>query len=529
MDARLLDRLRDPEFYPGGADAVEVRQTHLSVVCLAGEFAYKLKKPVRFPFVDFSTPERRRCCCEAEVRLNRRLCPDIYLDVVPLIRSRDGSWWLGDRSRGEVEDWVVRMKRLPEEKMMDRLLAEDAVSAAQIRGVARTMARFHSGSSASPEVLAAGSVEKKREAVLANLAALEECPLEPGGRELLRALRVRIEADLERWRPLLEERSRRGRVVDGHGDLHARNICLTDPPVVFDCIEFRPEFRCGDVAWENAFLVMDLVYRGHPELAGVYLDTYAAESGDEEQSQLMPLCTSGRALVRGVVAGLKAADPDVPEEERAGARASLARHLLLAAASVLRGDRILLLTCGLPGTGKSHLSGALASWSGWPVVSSDRVRKELAGVPSGCRLTADYYREEFSNRTYEESIRRACDGLPQSSSIVDANFGQARWRARAGSLCRERNGRSRLLWVRASGAAVAARMKSRESFPGVESDADWSVYLKRRAQFEPPGEGEGFPVLRIDGEGKAEENAARVFTWLLRLSSSDLDPFPTGA
>lgn len=519
MDSRLLSRLADPACYSGPVERVEIRQTHLSIVCLAGEFAYKLKKAVRFPFADFSTRELRRHFCEEEVRLNRRLCPDVYLDVVPLLRTEDGSWtFCPENGGGEVEDWAVRMRRLPEELLMQRLLAEKRVTKAQIRDVARIMARFHGSGVASPEALEAGSPAKKKEAILANFDLLETCKgkgmdFDTG---LVEAIHRRALADLGRWTPLMEDRARRGRVVDGHGDLHARNICLTDPPAIFDCIEFRPQFRCGDVAMENAFLVMDLTYRGHPDLARIYLDTYIQASGDEEQRQLIPLGVSYRAMVRAKVAALAGIDPDVPDEDRKQARISLMRHLQLAAAGALGAGRVLVLVCGLPGTGKSYFCQTLAERFGWAVAASDRIRKELAGVPPGQRLSLEYYGEEFSRRTYAELIRRACDALPISPGIADANFPNASARAQAAAACREAGGLPCVVWVDAEESVVASRMGVREGETGSVSDANWKIYQQLRASFEPPAGAEGLPVLRIDGGADVDANVNRVLTWLLR-------------
>lgn len=520
MDSRLLARLRDPSCYPGTVNAVELRQTHLSVVCLAGEFAYKLKKPVKFPFVDFSTLERRRHFCEEEVRLNRRLCPEVYLGVVPLWRAPDGDWSFRDEGGGQIGEWAVRMRRLPEERMLNRLLARNEVTEAQIRDVAGLLVRFHATGTEDPQVLAAGSAARKREVILENFAALEECRALGFDQELHEAVRMRTLADLERWLPLLADRARRGRVVDGHGDLHARNICLTEPPVIFDCIEFRPEFRCGDVAFENAFLMMDLVYRGHPELANAYLASYLAGSGDEEQRLLLPLCLCYRAMVRAKVAALAGMDPDIPDEERRQARESVTRHLQLAAASALGADRILVMACGLPGAGKSHFCQVLAERSGWPVVASDRVRKELAGVQPEQGLPGEFYGPEFSARTYEEVIRRTCGCLAEGSCIADANFPQAQVRARAAAAGQGAGGRPVLVWVEADESLVAERMAQRGREPGSVSDADWMVYQARKESFEAPAAGEGMPVLRIDGGAAVDGNVNRVLTWLLTCAGS---------
>ena len=508
MEPKLLARLREPDCYPETADQVEIRQTHLSVVCLVGDAAYKLKKPVQLPFVDFSTPELRERICHDELRLNRRLCPDIYRDVVPLFRTPNGSWSFRDHS-GEVVDHAVCMRRLPEQLLMDRLLEEDAVSEAQVRDVARIMARFHQSTERTPEVLNAGSPESQRAAILDNFSVCVDA-FDPS---LHQAVERRARRDLDRLLPVLVDRAKRGLIVDGHGDLHARNICLTDPPTIFDCIEFKPEFRCGDIAVENAFLVMDLIYRGHPELARSYLDAYVLESGDEEQRDLMPMFVSYRAMVRAKVAALTASDPDVNEDEQAHARKSAGRHLQLAAAVALGGDRLLLLACGLPGTGKSYLCQALARRSGWPIESSDPIRKQLAGVEPSERLPNEFYSRKFSTRAYDELIQRVGSHLGETSMIADANFPKAGLRNRAAAA----GGRPVIIWVTASDEVVFERLRARADDESSTSDADVAVYLKLKAAFEPPLESEGFPLIYIDGSDELDSSLNRLLAALLDL------------
>lgn len=436
----------------------------------------------------------------------------MYRGVVPLFQTPDGSWSFRENA-GEVVDHAVLMSRLPEQLLMERQLAKNAVSKAQVGEIARIVARFHRESRPTPEVLRAGSPENQRRAILDNFS-VNAGAFDPA---LHRAVERRARRDLDRLLPMLAERARRGLVVDGHGDLHARNICLTDPPTIFDCIEFNPEFRCGDVAAENSFMVMDLIYRGRPELAGAYLDSYVFDSGDEEQRQLMPMLVSYRAMVRAKVSALAAADADIDDSERAHARESAARHLQLAAAAALSGDRILLIGCGLPGAGKSHLCQALAERSGWPAVSSDRVRKELAGTEPGDRLPADFYSPEFSERTYNEVIRRACANLAQTCAIADANFPSSDLRARAAAAGRDLGARPIVLWAKAPESVVLERLDARAKDDSAASDADVKVYRKLKASFEPPVSSEELPVIEIDGSGQVDGNLNRLLTALLEI------------
>lgn len=522
MDANLLARLREPDCYPGQPASVELRQTHMSVVCLAGDRVYKLKKPVKFSFADFSTQGAREKFCREELRLNRRLCPDMYLDVVPLRRTADGSWSFRE-DKGEIVDHAVLMRRLPEERQMDRLLENNAVTESQVAEVARIMARFHRDSKIEQEAQEAGSPENQREAILDNFTATGPFADEVFDGELLEAVKARALTDLERFMPLLEKRVHRGCVVEGHGDLHARNICLTDPPTVFDCLEFSREFRCGDVAVENAFLVMDLIYRGKPDLARVYLDTYIEETGDEEQRRLMPLFVSYRAMVRAKVAALTTADEDIDDKERRRARDAARHYLQLAATASLTSEPLLLIFFGLPAAGKSTLSRALSQRSGWPAYSSDSIRKELAGTDPNERLPQHFYRPDFSRRVYDTLIERACQRIGKSPVIADANFPTKKRRSQIARAAIERGGRPVFIWINADESVIVKRLERRveggEDTHG--SDADLDVYRKLAESFERPDAGEDFPLITVQGDVSVEDCLERVLVSLLTSERAD--------
>ncbi|MCA8976631.1 MAG: phosphotransferase, partial [Planctomycetes bacterium] len=341
---QLLEELADARCYPGAAAAapkVEIVQTHLSVVCLVGDRVYKLKKARRLPFVDFTGLDRRRAACRDEVRLNRRLCPTVYLGTAALRRHAEGLRFaeLGDDVGAADLDVAVVMQRLPAGRMLDVLLAEQRVTPAEIEALARLVATFHAGAERGPEVIAAGSPRRLAEYAAANFTELSRIPGHGLPAPLLAALARRSAAAFAALLPTLERRSA-AHIVDGHGDLHARNVCLTKPPVVYDCIEFEPSFRCGDVATENAFLVMDLRYRAAARLARVYVDAYVAASGDREMVALLPVLAAYRAVVRAKVTALAAAEPELSDADRDGARGSSRRHLLLAA--------VLLIEAGPP-------------------------------------------------------------------------------------------------------------------------------------------------------------------------------------
>ena len=476
IDEALIQQLADPRRYPGAPGSVTLYQTHLSVVAVAGEHAYKLKKPVRLPFVEFSTAELRRQFCEEEVRLNSRLCPDVYRGVAPLFAGADGpSFREPDAASTEIIDYAVHMRRLPAERMMDVLLAADAVTQDDVRTIAATMAKFHQRVALpgdSPE--AAQTAARLREFAVANFdeTAAQLGTIFDAG--LHRLLRDRTDRDFARWMPALQARASAGRVVDGHGDLHARNICLAEPLAIYDCIEFNRDLRVQDVAVENAFLVMDLRYRGHGELAAAYLDHYVELAGDPGQRVLVPMLVRYRAMVRAKVAAIAAREDEIGPADREGCIGSARRHLNLAAASAIEeAGPCLICACGLPASGKSYVFAAIARVSRWPCFSSDVIRKQLAGIEPDERAPESCYTREFSTRTYAEMMRRASAGLSCGLVLLDANFPSVAFRRQAIECARRAGSRVAFVWFQTDEEQIVRRMQERAA-------ADRDAYPCRR-------------------------------------------------
>lgn len=520
MEASRIDQLRDPSLFPGGVTTVEIVQTHLSVVCLAGDFAYKFKKAIRLPFADFSTLEKRQYFCGEELRLNRRLCPEVYLDVLPLRRDRDGSLHLG-AGEGEVIDYALSMRRLPADRMLDVLLEENAVTIADIEGIARRIVRFHAEAHRGEAVLASGDPEKLRAFALANF---EETLLNAGPDRVFPsilhgALANRTPRDFERYLPLMRKRAAAGFVVDGHGDLHARNICLSDPVAIYDCIEFNPAFRCGDIATEHAFLIMDLRFRGHAELAAAYLEAVMAENGDEGMREILPMLVRYRAMVRAKVSAIAAGESELSGAVREESAGTARQYLRLAVVSAIEEDGPWwLIFCGLPASGKSSIAESLvkASRGAWPVFSSDRIRKELAGISPTETLPGKFYEAAFSRRTYEEVRTRAAAATNGSRVVIlDANFRGREERTLALAAAKAAGARFAILHIETDEAIVIERLACRADNPACESDADRAVYEELKSAFEVPGADEADLLLPVSGNVPAGEAAHAILAGLL--------------
>lgn len=513
MNDEHIQRLGDPAVFRAGSIEVKTLQTHLSVVCLVGDSAFKFKKPVCLPFADFSTLEKRKHFCEAELRLNRRLCSGIYQEVVPLRRDRDGNLHIGSGT-GEVIDYAVKMRRLPAERMLDVMLRADKVTVADVAKIAKQMAIFHREADRGPETMRKGDPDRLRKFAMANFEESRSVIGRVFHAKLHAALEERTSKDFDRWLPALRERATTGHVIDGHGDLHARNICLTDPVAIYDCIEFNPEFRCGDVATEHAFLIMDLRFRGHPELATAYFDAIESTTGDKAMRNLMPMLVRYRAMVRAKVSAIAAGESELADSLRRESADTARRYLRFAAVSAIEEDGPWwLIFCGLPASGKSSIAEALKEASGdvWPVFSSDRIRKELAGIATTDPLPEQFYASEFSRRTYDELRSRAAEATGQSRVVIlDANFRGREERALARTAAAAAGARLAILKVEADEETVAARLDRRGADPGAESDADHAVSEKLKSAFEPPAPAEADCLLYLAGETAPAEAADEV-------------------
>lgn len=450
---------------------VELRETYISWVFLVADRAYKLKKPLVLPYLDYGTPDRRRRLCLEEVRLNRRLAPYIYIGVRGVALQADGTARLLDEQDPSAIDYLVEMRRYEERETLAAKLAANELEDAEIDAVAVTLARFHAEAKliSSPEspVLAA---ERRFERNAHELGTASRW------RELLGriiALENFAHAFLSAHGATLLDRAQRGCIREGHGDIRAEHVVFGELVQIVDCIEFDRGLREIDVADDLAFLVFDLVSRGAQPAADRLVESYRAAGGDPGDQALISFYAAYRALVRAKVA--LAAGHQREGTELIGAAESFA----------WRARRPLLIAvCGVPASGKSHLARILAERSGLPHLSSDATRKALAAVQPTERAPDSAYAPEFSARTYAALGDHGAGALRTSGgAIVDATFRHAADR-RAFASALPSGAPVLFIECRAPVDVLAARAHARRQNQAQLSDADLSVVLREHTSFE---------------------------------------------
>lgn len=489
-------------------------ETHISWVFVGQRDVYKVKKPVDLGFLDFSTLDQRRRFCQAEVELNRRLAPGVYLGVVPVFRDAEGRHRLGgegeagETATGEPVDWAVRMKRLPEAARADHLLAEGRLTPSHLQALAQHLAAFHADARSDDETARFGTVEAIAGNVRENFQQTQETvasyvdPVQA--------------AEIERWqldfldrrRELFEGRIAAGRVRDGHGDLRLEHVYFPGeasgdeggeqvdlgPVLVIDCIEFNRRFRFADVAADVAFLSMDLAWQGRVDLAESFLARYARAADDFDLYPLIDFYESYRAYVRAKVSSFVAADPEASDAARERSAQEARRYYLLALASERRSllPPSVVAVGGIIASGKSTIAEAIGDAMSAPVVDSDRTRKHLVGVaaiePLHHPAFQGAYTPEWSEKTYGELLRRAAAVLASDRPVVlDASFRSRGQRAAARELATRHGVPFHFVECRAEPGLCEERLRRRQRERAV-SDGRLEIFHDFLARWEPVAE-----------------------------------------
>jgi uncharacterized protein len=495
----VITFLRDSASYGAGVERVDVIETHISLVFLAGEHAYKLKRAVRLPYLDFSNVELRHRACAAELALNRRTAPALYLGLQRIGHDAQGKIGFVD---GPAVDWVVVMRRFDQALLFDALARANRLDGHLIDALADHIARFHEAAEPRPDqggAAALGEVAETNHQVLAAASGVVFTP------DTVEAIHAKWHEALAVAGELLDRRRQAGKVRHCHGDLHLRNICLLDgKPTLFDCLEFSDALASIDILYDLAFLLMDLVYRGFDALANRVLNRYLDRTGEDDGLAAMPLFLSLRAGIRAHVTATalaRAASQDEKQKMAEEAR----RYLELAHRALAPRHRRLVAVGGPSGSGKSTLAAALAPefgpCPGARLLRSDVTRKLLLGVAPETPLPEDAYTSEIGHRVYDRLRRKAASALAAGySAIVDAVSLHPAERNSFAEVARAAGAPFFGLWLDAAPAAMAERIRTRRNDA---SDATPAV-LDRQLDHDPG------PIdwLRLDAGGDPEKTLA---------------------
>jgi len=416
----LIQALQDPALYNHPVNEFRVIETHISQVILTGDYAYKIKKPMDFGFLDFSTLERRKHFCEEELRLNRRLAPNLYLEVLPITGTPEKPCLGGS---GEAFEYAVRMRQFNQDELFDKRQERGDLPPELLTSLARQVAQFHDSLPSIPDDKPLGTPESVYAAMQENFDQIRPLLDDPALLKQLDNLEEWTRTTFERQRDLIASRRANGLVRECHGDLHLANITVFEDQVtVFDCIEFNEPFRWIDVINDLAFLLMDLESRKEPELANLVLNTYLEYRGDFEGLSLLPLYKAYRALVRGKIALFTMGNPGLSEDDKAKLMQSYRNYAQLADDCEAIPNCYLLATTGLSASGKTCVSAAMAQKLDLIRLRSDVERKRLHGLApladSKSGLGTDLYSPEATQKTYQSLADHASELLASGLSVI---------------------------------------------------------------------------------------------------------------
>ena len=507
---------------------IEMVETYISYIFFTGRHVYKVKKPVDYGFLDFTTLEKRRYYCNQEVKLNRRISPEVYLGVVE-IRKRDSCYSV--EGPGETLEYAVKMRQLPKDWAMNSLLRQGKVSAESVRRIAAIIADFHRRADTGPAITPLGDLEAVRLNVEENFTQTRKyvgvCLSQDTYDDLVGYARDFMAAR----EGLFLRRAAEGRIRDCHGDLHTANIFL-DPGApgpgeskaggtgIIDCIEFNERFRCSDVAEDIAFLAMDLDFHGRHDLSEEFVRAYVEESGDTGALQLLGFFKTYRAYVRGKVSSFRLDDASLSNEDRDAVLSTARAYFDLAHSYIQDYPRrdytrvfsnpTLVLVAGLTGTGKSTVAQEMTRRWGLSYVSSDITRKTLAGLAPEehryLRAGEGIYTPDFSRLTYDAMLRQAEEYLREGLSVVmDATFRRSEERERAVEAARRLGADAWVIECFLSEEEARRRLERRFQDGASVSDGRWELYHQQQREWEPVVEVPGHRHVMLDTGGSLQD------------------------
>ncbi|QCF24923.1 AAA family ATPase [Hydrocarboniclastica marina] len=500
MSGELIRNLQNPALFDHDVAGFSLHETHISWVLLTGEFAYKIKKPMDFGFLNFSTLDRRKHFCEEEVRLNQRLAPDLYLDVLAITGTPEKPELGGS---GEPIDYAIRMRQFSQDNMLGNLHASGKLTTAHIDSLADQLARFHDSIPKVPAALNLGTPDAVREPMVQNFDQIRPLLGDPQLEAQLDQLEAWTLSTFDRLKPLIDRRYREGHVRECHGDLHLANITLyQDRVTIFDCIEFNDAFRWIDTCNDLAFLLMDLEDRGLHAYANRLLNRYLEATGDYEALALLDLYKAYRATIRAKIALFTRGNEGLSEGEKDQLTARYRQYVQLAETYESIPNRYLLVTTGCSGSGKSKMSLGLSEELGLIRIRSDVERKRLFGLPptgtASREAGKDIYTKEATVETYQRLAQLAAQILQAGYPvIVDSAALRQSERQDLLEVAAEACAPGLILACEAPEDVLRARVRARQSAGGDASEADEQVLEMQLSNAEPLSAEEARVVLHV--------------------------------
>jgi uncharacterized protein len=491
----LIQQMLTPEFYPHPVKTpIQLMQTHASAVLLTGEFAYKLKKPVNFGFLDYSTLEKRQHFCQEELRLNQRGAKELYLEVVS-IAKQDNQYQLG--SEGEIVDYAVKMVQFPQEALLSNMFETGTITAADIEEMGRVIADFHANAQTNRYISSFGSIERIKQSIDDNYLQTEKYIGRAQTQQQFTETTAYTDRFLSEHPQLFCDRIVGGCIRECHGDLHLRNICRWhDKILLFDCIEFNEPFRFVDTMYDVAFVVMDLEARGRKDLANRFLNTYAEQTGDWAGLQVLPMYLSRQAYVRAKVTSFLLDDPGISIEERAAAMKTAGDYYRQAWEYTRPRQGRLIMLSGRSGSGKSTLGKQIALELGGVQLRSDAVRKHLGGIPLMSRGDDRLYTPEMTANTYQGVLTLGSKLAAQGFTVIlDAKYDRQSLRAAVIDLARDERIPLQILHCTAPAEVLRERLAQRT---GDIADATVDLIASQQAAWEDFTPAERSYVTTVD-------------------------------
>lgn len=506
----LIQQMQSPEFYPHPVEMpIRLLQTHISYILLTGDYAYKVKKPLDFGFLNYSTLEKREHFCREELRLNQRGAADLYLNVVPITQEGE-SYHLG--RDGDAVEYAVKMRQFPQDTLLNRLFEQGELTEDLLRELAIAIANFHKISHTDDYIQSFGTVKSIRAAFDENYEQTEHYIGGPQTQQQFDETRAYTDRFFEEREDLFKQRVQEGWIRECHGDLHLGNICYWNNTLyLFDCIEFNEDFRFVDVMFDIAYIVMDLEMQGRTDLSALFLSTYVEQTGDWDGLEVLPIYVNRQSYVRAKVTSFMLDDPSVDAETKASASAKAAKYYTLAWQYTRPKQGRLILMAGLSGSGKSTNARYLAKKLGAVQIRSDAVRKHLGSVPLDQKGDDDLYTPAMTQKTYgrllDVGVSLAAEGY---SVILDAKYDRVALREAAIAQSKAKDIPLHIVYCDAPMEVRRDRLQSRSG-----DIADATAALVPKQVFEDFTPDEIPYMVKID---TTQDTESQMDAWLDRVS-----------